>query len=208
MTDLPLHPLIHSPRAIIHSPLPQVLASDGQGVPVGRISRQEVAALCVASLESAKAGHATFSVVSTTAKKKKTKEPASTAVAVAPISSSSSSSDDALEPYKQLLRRIGRPDSTPLQRKPHRLAVALFVLGFSVVAAGVTALLGQLAGLLLTALRYASLSCASCLFCSQRPCCDSVFSDHQPHRTAPASAAATSPLWRRQQPKPSFLWWK
>lgn len=154
-----------------------MLASDGQGVPVGRISREDVAALCVASLESAKGGHATFSVVSITAARKTTKEPASTAVAVAPTAgSSSSSSGDALEPYKLLLRRVGRPDSTPLHRKPHRLAVALFVLGFSLAAAGVTALLGQLVGLLLTALRYASLSCVSCLFCSQRTCCDSVFS--------------------------------
>lgn len=140
-----------------------MVASDGQGVPVGRISRRDVAALCVAALESAKAGHATLSCVSGAAGKRKNKEQPGGAVAVAlEKRSPSESSRDVLAPYKLLLRKVGRPDASPLRKKPHRLAVALFLLGFSVAAAGAAALVAQVVGLLLATLRCVAYSFLLC----------------------------------------------
>jgi len=62
-------------------------------------------------------------------------------------------SDDALWAYKLVLRREGRPDETPLRGKPHRLAVAFFVVAVSAVAAGAGALVAQGLALVLERLR-------------------------------------------------------
>jgi hypothetical protein len=142
----------------ITHPHTQVVAGDGQGVPVGKISREDVAALCVASLESAKAGHATLSCVSSTAQKPKKKGAAIASAepplkAKAPAAATKGHSGDALFSYKLILRREGRPDETPLRRKPHRLAVAVFLVAFSAAVVGLGAVAAQAASWVLGVLR-------------------------------------------------------
>jgi hypothetical protein len=191
------------PKKTPHTHPNQVAAGDGQGVPVGRISREDVASLCVASLESAKAARATLSVVSTTARKPgkikgkggkvttpssvlggggagraaaqvvadaggevagtdvvppKEQRPSSPVAGAAGVVSSGGGgggggNGDALWPYKLLLRREGRPDETPLRSKPHRLAVAVFVVAVSVLSVGVAAAVAQAMGLVLARMR-------------------------------------------------------
>ena len=130
-----------------------VVAGDGQGVAVGRISRADVANLCIASLESAKASNATFSCAGASKRGKKrgkaatvavggggSKSPAAAAAtAAAAASKAPTMNDDELWPYKMLLRREGRPDVSPLQPKLHRLAVVLFVGAASVCLTGLVA---------------------------------------------------------------------
>jgi hypothetical protein len=123
-----------------------VVAGDGQGVAVGRISRADVANLCIASLESVKASNATFSCAGASSRKAKQRgggnekvvEGEASAVATA-SKKAPTMNDDELWPYKMLLRREGRPDLTPLQPKLHRLAVVLFVGAASLLTTGLVA---------------------------------------------------------------------
>lgn len=151
-----------------HHTRTQVVAGDGQGVPVGRISREDVAALCVASLESAKASHATLSCVSTTAQKPgKRRRGDKQGPTAAPEEASSSpakkaaanSGTDALFPYKLLLRREGRPDATPLRRKPHRLAALVFVAALAAAVTGLGFAAAQAAAWALGVLRWVWVCC-------------------------------------------------
>lgn len=149
----------------------QVVAGDGQGVPVGRISREDVASLCVAALESAKASHATLSCVSTTAQKpdrKGSKAASAAPAATEPKKMAGPGSGDTLFPYKLILRREGRPDETPLRRKPHRLAVSVFLLALSAAAVGFAAVAAQVVAFVAARLRCVSLLWGSggwCVWC-------------------------------------------
>lgn len=151
-----------------------MVAGDGQGVPVGRISREDVASLCVAALESAKASHATLSCVSTSAQKpgrkkgKKAPPAATKPKPAAPVAGPGSG--DALFPYKLILRREGRPDETPLRRKPHRLAVSVFLLALSAAAVGLAAGVAQVLAFVAARLRCmffccVGLACATGFWC-------------------------------------------
>lgn len=180
----------------------QVVEGDGQGVPVGRISRDDVASLCVAALESAKASHATLSCVSTSAQKPGRKVSSSSQ---APEKNKKTpaagpGSGDALFPYKLILRREGRPDETPLKRKPHRLAVSLFLVALSAAAVGLGAVVAQVVAFVSARLRCVLVFV---LVDFWTVCVWTDVKCTPYHRPPPANAACA--LWRQQPPKLSAL---
>lgn len=138
---------------------PESLVGKGDGgkIPVGRVSREDVACLCVAALESAKASNMTLSLAGSRAGRREVghKGPGSVE---GPSSKSTSSSgpldskaafpapgpsrgmnNDPLWSYKILLRREGRPDVTPLSPRLHRLGVCIFVTAVSSLGVGLGA---------------------------------------------------------------------